>query len=77
MTLSKDLFKREAMSFALGAQAYNVFNHANFSNPGGEVGTSGFGAITSVQAPPTSPYGSFQSAAVTQRVLVVTGKFTF
>jgi hypothetical protein len=77
MTLSKELFKREATAFALGAQVYNVFNHPNFSNPGSEIGTSTFGAITSVQAPPTSPYGSFQSAAVTQRVLVVTGKFTF
>ena len=77
LALSKQLFKREAMNFALGAQTYNVFNHANFSNPGSEIGTSSFGAITSVQAPPTSPYGSFQSAAVTQRVLVVTGKFTF
>ncbi|WP_263350740.1 TonB-dependent receptor [Acidicapsa acidisoli] len=77
MTLSKDIFKRESTAFALGAQVYNIFNHPNFSNPGSEIGTSTFGAITSVQAPPTSPYGSFQSAAVTQRVLVVTGKFTF
>jgi hypothetical protein len=77
MTLSKQLFKKEDMTFSLGAQAYNVFNHANFSNPGSQIGSSSFGAITSVLAPPTSPYGSFQSAAVTQRVLVVQGKFTF
>lgn len=77
MTLSKELFKREAMRFSLGAQAYNVINHANFANPGSQIGSSSFGNITSVLAPPTSPYGSFQSAAVTQRVLVVQGKFTF
>jgi hypothetical protein len=77
MTLSKDVFKRESMAFRIGAQAYNVFNHPNFAPPGNTVGTGSFGVISSVLAPPTSPYGSFQSAAVTQRVLVVTGKFTF
>ena len=77
MTLSKQFFKREGAAFSLGAQAYNIFNHANFANPGGQVGSSDFGVISSVVAPPTSPYGSFQSAAVTQRVLVVNGKITF
>jgi hypothetical protein len=61
----------------LGAQAYNIFNHPNFSNPNTTLGVGSFGTITSVQAPPTSPYGSFQGAAVTQRILVVTGKVTF
>lgn len=76
-TLSKDFFKKDSMAFRLGAQAFNVFNHANFAPPAAQVGGSNFGQISSVLAPPTSPYGSFQSAAVTQRVLVVTGKFTF
>ncbi len=76
-TLSKQFYKRESLAFELGAQAFNVFNHPNFSNPGNTMGTGNFGLISSVQAPPTSPYGSFQSAAVTQRVLVVTGKITF
>jgi hypothetical protein len=69
----------------LGAQAYNIFNHPNFANPGdaysgdssNQITSSSFGSIGAVVAPPTSPYGSFQSAAVTQRLLVVTGKFTF
>ena len=61
----------------MGAQAYNVFNHVNFNAPGTTLGAGNFGIISTVQAPPTSPYGSFQSAAVTQRVLVVTGKITF
>jgi hypothetical protein len=65
------------MVCTVGAQAYNVFNHANFSSPGSTVGTSSFGLISVVQAPPTSPYGSFQNAAITQRVLVVTGKISF
>jgi hypothetical protein len=84
LTLSKKIVKAEGIAFTLGAQAYNVFNHPNFANPGNQSGGTGnqitsssFGLISNTLAPPTSPYGSFQSAAVTQRVLVVTGKFTF
>jgi outer membrane receptor protein involved in Fe transport len=76
-TLSKQIVKAEGVSFTLGAQAYNLFNHPNFSNPNTTLGDGNFGLITSIQAPPTSPYGSFQGAAVTQRVLVVTGKINF
>ena len=76
-TLTKQIVKSEGLTFTLGAQAYNIFNHPNFSNPNTTIGNGSFGVITSTQAPPTSPYGSFQGAAVTQRVLVVTGKITF
>jgi hypothetical protein len=65
------------MSLRIGANAYNALNQPNFAAPGAGIGTSTFGQITSTEAPPTSPYGSFQSAAVTQRVLQVFGKFTF
>jgi hypothetical protein len=75
--LSKDIVKWESMTFRLGANAYNTFNHPNFQPPGAGIGTSTFGAITSVAAPPTSPYGSFQGAAITGRVLQVFGKITF
>lgn len=77
MSLLKTLFRREQTTFQIGAAAYNVFNHANFANPGSTVGASNFGSISSVVSPPTSPYGSFQAAAVTQRVLTVQGKLTF
>jgi hypothetical protein len=77
LALSKDFVKWEGMTLRIGANAYNAFNHPNFAGPGAGVGTSTFGAITGTLAPPTSPYGSFQSAAVTQRVLQVFGKFTF
>ncbi|MGA3008833.1 MAG: carboxypeptidase-like regulatory domain-containing protein [Terracidiphilus sp.] len=74
--LNKQVMKRGTAAFEIGAQFYNLLNHANFLAPG--VGnTSAFGTISTVQGPPTSPYGSFQSAAVTQRVVVVTGKITF
>jgi hypothetical protein len=77
MSFLKTLVRTEGMTFRLGASAYNIFNKANFNPPGTTLGSSTFGTITSVAAPPTSPYGSFQGAAVTQRVLVVHGKFTF
>ena len=76
-TLTKQIVKTEGLTFTLGAQAYNIFNHPNFSNPNTTIGDGSFGFVTSTQAPPTSPYGSFQGAAVTQRVLVVTGKISF
>ncbi|HKF49071.1 MAG TPA: carboxypeptidase regulatory-like domain-containing protein [Terracidiphilus sp.] len=77
LNLLKDVYKHERMGFQIGASAYNVFNHANFAPPGSVIGSSTFGVISSVVAPPTSPYGSFQGAAVTQRVLVVKGRLTF
>jgi hypothetical protein len=76
-TLSKALYKRDSTAFEVGAQFYNLLNHANFDFPGNVVGTGSFGVVSDVLAPPTSPYGSFQSAAVTQRVVVVTGRLTF
>ncbi|HTX75230.1 MAG TPA: TonB-dependent receptor, partial [Terracidiphilus sp.] len=77
LSLLKHIVQHERTTFSLGASAYNVWNHANFGNPGSTLGDSNFGYITNTLAPPTSPYGSFQGAAVTQRVLVVTGKFNF
>ena len=87
VTLTKQIVKAEGINFTIGAQVYNVFNHPNFSNPSNSssstpvtastLGTASFGLISTTQAPPTSPYGSFENAGVSQRVLVVTGKITF
>jgi hypothetical protein len=68
-TLTKQIVEAEGLALTLGAQAYNIFNHPNFGNPNNTIGDGSFGSITSIQAPPTSPYGSFQGAAITQRVL--------
>lgn len=77
LSLMKKVVNRERMTFQIGANAFNVFNHANFANPSTDVSSGAFGQIGGAVAPPTSPYGSFQGAAVTQRLLVVHGKFTF
>ena len=79
LSVMKTLYKHEAINFEIGANAYNVFNHTNFGQPNSTVtaNMSNFGLIQNTLAPPTSPYGSFQGAAVTQRVLQVHGKIIF
>jgi hypothetical protein len=67
----------EKMVFNLGLQAYNVLNHANFGNPSGTLSSGSFAQITTTLGPPTSIYGTGQGAAVSGRLMVVTGTFTF
>ncbi|WP_058187509.1 TonB-dependent receptor [Terracidiphilus gabretensis] len=77
LNLMKKLVNFERFNFQLGINAYNIFNHANFASPTSDVSSGAFGIISSTVAPPTSPYGSFQGAAVTQRLFVLHGKFVF
>lgn len=67
----------EKMNLRIGISAYNLLNHPNFAAPGHDVARPGFGLITGTVTPPTSAYGSFQGSAVSGRVAVLTGKFTF
>jgi hypothetical protein len=68
---------REKMVLNLGLQAYNVLNHPNFGNPSGTLSSGSFAQITTTLGPPTSIYGTGQGAAVSGRLMVVTGTFTF
>jgi Carboxypeptidase regulatory-like domain len=77
MSLLKKLVQKERFTFQIGANAYNLFNKVNFAPPVGDVSSGAFGLITSAVSPPTSPYGSFQGAAVTQRLLQIHGRITF
>ena len=77
LSLTKRVIKTEGISFLIGANAYNVFNKVNFAAPSADIGSATFGQITGAVAPPTSPYGSFQGAAVTQRLLQIHGKIVF
>ena len=77
ISLLKKLVKTEGLTLQIGANAYNIFNHVTFAPPSGDISSGAFGLITGAEAPPTSPYGSFQGAAVTQRLLQVHGKITF
>jgi hypothetical protein len=67
----------EKMHLQVGVSAYNLFNHPNFAAPGHDISRGGFGLITSTVTPPTSAYGAFQGSAVSGRIAVLTGKFTF
>jgi hypothetical protein len=67
----------ERVSFQLGLNAFNVFNHANFGTPWNS--TSGFplGSPIVMQQPPTSPYGAFAAAATDMRMAQIVGKLIF
>jgi hypothetical protein len=75
--LTKKIPVGEKAAFELGATAYNLFNHANFAVPNGNVTSGSLGLITSTVSSPTSIYGTGQGAIVSGRVVVLLGKFTF
>lgn len=75
-SLYKNFPITEHVRFMIGAQVYNLLNHPNFANPGGNI-AGGLGTITSTVSAPTSPYGSFQGSAVSGRVMVLSGRFQF
>lgn len=78
MTLIKKISIREKMAFSFGAYFYNILNHPNFANPSGNTGVAGtFGKILSTATPPSSPYGNFQGAAVSGRIIQTLLKFEF
>jgi hypothetical protein len=42
---------REAMSFEIRGEFFNIFNHAQFMNPSGDISSSTFGQITNARDP--------------------------
>ncbi len=79
LSVQKDIKLTERFVFTLGANAFNVLNHPNFANPDGDIQNVGstFGTPQSTVTPPNSPYGNFQGASVSGRVLQVDMKFKF
>ena len=78
LNLMKKFVKLEGFTFKAGINAYNLFNDVNFGAPASNTQyPNSFGQIFGTLAPPTSPYGSFQGAAVTQRLFVLHGTLTF
>jgi len=41
----------EAMSFEIRAEFFNIFNHAQFVNPSGDISSSSFGQVTNARDP--------------------------
>jgi hypothetical protein len=63
LALYKDLPIRESMKFELRLEGFNVFNHAQFKNPSGNINSHNFGRVTALQIAP--------------RIVQIAGKFYF
>lgn len=77
MTVTKAFKVTEHAQFTVGVNAFNVFNHPNFGNPDADISSGTFGQILSTVTPASSPYGNFQGAAVSGRVIQTVAKFQF
>jgi hypothetical protein len=79
MNLYKNFKIKEKVDFALGLQAFNLFNHPNFGAPDNGLGDSTFGQITGPTgvSTPTSPYGTFLGFDSSPRLVQITGKIKF
>jgi Carboxypeptidase regulatory-like domain len=79
LNLFKNFKIGERFNFAIGAQAFNVFNHPNFGLPNADflTGDPTFGAINTMQGTPTSPYGNFLGFDSSPRVMQISGKIVF
>jgi len=67
----------EKVSFKVGIQAFNAFNHPNFANPDSTLGDGSTGLISGMSSTTTSPYGSFLGFDSSVRVVQLSGKITF
>lgn len=76
-SLRKTFKLTERYNLQVGANAFNVLNHANFQTPVGNNLSGAFGFIDAGVSPPTTPYGAFASAAEDMRILQIVGKFNF
>jgi Carboxypeptidase regulatory-like domain len=79
LNLFKNFKLGERFNFAVGAQAFNAFNHPNFGLPNSTffTGDPTFGTITSMQGTPTSPYGNFLGFDSSPRVMQLSAKIVF
>jgi hypothetical protein len=77
LSVYKDFKIKERLTFTLGMNAFNILNHPNFANPNGNVNQGTFGVIQSTVAAASSPYGNFQSAAASGRILQTVLKLVF
>jgi hypothetical protein len=77
MQLYKTFKVTERVTFGLGAQAFNIFNHPNYATPDSGFGDATFGKILTEAGTPTSPYGNFLGFDSAPRLVQITGKLTF
>ena len=67
----------ERFGFAVGATAFDVFNHQNFDLPFNSVTSGAFGQILSTIGSNTNPYGAFFGVPLNGRILQINAKMTF
>ncbi len=87
LNLFKNFKIAERFNLAIGAQAFNAFNHPNFGLPnatfasfytGGAPGQDPtYGTISTMQPTPTSPYGNFLGFDSSPRVMQLSAKLVF
>ena len=77
MALMKDVAITEHVTFSFGAQAYNLFNHANFDQPVNDISNPQFGSSIAAVGPPTSLLGSFVGAGSSPRFVEIKGLVRF
>lgn len=77
LQVNKETKVAERYTLKIGANFYNVLNHANFSVPVNSQTLNTFGAVNSTVTPPSSPYGSFEGSAVSGRVVQLLTSFSF
>jgi len=77
LTVRKNFAFTERVKLQLAANMYNVLNHPNFFAPSANVGSGGLITIFTTAVPPTTPYGSYQGAGVSGRLIQLQGKISF
>jgi hypothetical protein len=76
VSVNKTFKITERFNFIAGMNVFNVLNHPNFATPSSDS-FLGMGVFSSTVAPPTNPYGSFLTSAVSGRIVQLSGKITF
>jgi hypothetical protein len=77
LSVMKNFAMTERMKLQLGANLFNVLNHPNFFTPVNNVAAPNFGQLFATAAQPTTPYGAFQGAGVTGRLIQMQAKLIF
>lgn len=77
LQLAKSTNITERVKFKFGANFFNILNHPNFDNPNSNLAVGTFGTITADLPPVSSPYGNFQGAGVSGRIVQVFGGLSF
>jgi hypothetical protein len=71
-SIQKDTRITEKMNIQMRLEAYNVFNHANFANPDGDVASATFGQILSLR-----PFVNNGPSPEGSRLIQLAAKFIF